>query len=70
MSLATHRQVKKAELQAEGVREAESQLLQRVERLQIKCGEGAATVSEWQQRQKEARCETEGLRKAISMQVK
>ena len=65
-----HRQVNRAELYAEAVRQAEAQLLQRVRGLQAKTNEGEAAATERQQRQKEARSETETLRRGLSMQVK
>jgi hypothetical protein len=61
------KQVKRAELYAEAVKQAEAQLLLRVDALQVKTSEGEMAAAERQQRQKEARDEAESLRKGLSM---
>ena len=65
-----HRQVKRAELYAVAVKQAEAQLLLRVDALQVKTSEGEMAAAERQQRQKEARDEVESLRKGLSMMVR
>ncbi|CAI8004032.1 Coiled-coil domain-containing protein 146 [Geodia barretti] len=61
------KQVKRAELYAVAVKQAEAQLLLRVDALQVKTSEGEMAAAERQQRQKEARDEVESLRKGLSM---
>ena len=68
--LSYRRQVKRAELYAATVRQAEAQLLLRVETLQEKTSEGGVAGSERQQRQKEAREEADILRRGLSMMVR
>ena len=62
--------MKRAELYAEAVKQAEAQLLLRVDALQVKTSEGEMAAAERQQRQKEARDEAESLRKGLSMMVR
>lgn len=64
-----YRQVKRAELCAEAVRQSEAQLLLRLETLENKIREGEMAATERQQKQKETSEEAENLRKSLSMQV-
>ena len=65
-----HRQVKRVELQREGVGESEVGLLRKVEGLQARASEGEVAAREREQQMKETRSETESLRRGLSMQVR